>query len=164
MAAEALPTPLALPPLVALVGATGTGKSNLALSVARELGESGVAAEIINADAMQLYRGMDIGTAKVPESQREEIPHHVLDIWDVTREASVADYQGIARAAIRDVQSRGAVPLLVGGSGLYVSLIQRCALAWSSASSTKALRCCWPIWPPRILSQPRPSTPRTRDA
>jgi tRNA dimethylallyltransferase len=123
MAAEAIPTPLDFPPLVALVGATGTGKSNLALSVARELGESGVAVEIVNADAMQLYRGMDIGTAKVPESQRGGIPHHVFDIWEVTREASVADYQSIARAAIQDVQSRGAVPLLVGGSGLYVSAV-----------------------------------------
>jgi len=123
MAAEAMPIPLALPPLVALVGATGTGKSDLALSVARTLGESGVAAEIVNADAMQLYRGMDIGTAKVPEGQRWGIPHHVFDIWEVTREASVADYQSIARAAIRDVQSRGAVPLLVGGSGLYVSAV-----------------------------------------
>ena len=123
MAAEAIPIPLALPPLVALVGATGTGKSNLALSVALELGESGVAVEIVNADAMQLYRGMDIGTAKVPDSQRGGIPHHVFDIWEVTREASVADYQSIARAAIRDVQSRGAVPLLVGGSGLYVSAV-----------------------------------------
>ena len=123
MAAEAIPIPLALPPLVALVGATGTGKSNLALSVALELGESGVAVEIVNADAMQLYRGMDIGTAKVPESQRGGIPHHVFDIWEVTREATVADYQSIARAAIRDVQSRGAVPLLVGGSGLYVSAV-----------------------------------------
>jgi diguanylate cyclase (GGDEF)-like protein len=91
--------------------------------VARELGESGVAVEIVNADAMQLYRGMDIGTAKVPESQRGGIPHHVFDIWEVTREASVADYQSIARAAIQDVQSRGAVPLLVGGSGLYVSAV-----------------------------------------
>jgi len=123
MVAEAMPTPMALPPLVALVGATGTGKSNLALSVAGALSESGVPAEIVNADAMQLYRGMDIGTAKVPESQRGGIPHHVFDIWEVTREASVADYQGIARAAIRDVQSRGAVPLLVGGSGLYVSSV-----------------------------------------
>lgn len=123
MTAEAKPIPLALPPLVTLVGATGTGKSDLALSVARELGESGVAAEVVNADAMQLYRGMDIGTAKVPEGQRWGIPHHVFDIWEVTREASVADYQSIARAAIRDVQSRGGVPLLVGGSGLYVSAV-----------------------------------------
>ena len=123
MAVEPKPISLALPPLVALVGATGTGKSDLALSVARKLGESGVAAEIVNADAMQLYRGMDIGTAKVPEGQRWGIPHHVFDIWEVTREASVADYQSVARAAIRDVQSRGAVPLLVGGSGLYVSAV-----------------------------------------
>lgn len=121
MSAEA--KPLALHPLVAVVGATGTGKSDLALSVARTLADSGVPAEIINADAMQLYRGMDIGTAKVPVVERGGVPHHLLDIWEVTREASVADYQRVARAAIRDVQTRGAVPLLVGGSGLYVSAV-----------------------------------------
>ena len=123
MTAHAQAQPAQLPPVVALVGATGTGKSDLAIAVAKSLAEKGVTAEIVNADAMQLYRGMDIGTAKVPESQRGGIPHHVFDIWEVTREASVADYQGIARAAIRDVQSRGAVPLLVGGSGLYVSAV-----------------------------------------
>lgn len=121
MSAEA--KPLALPPLVAVVGATGTGKSDCALSVARTLADSGVPAEIINADAMQLYRGMDIGTAKVPVAERGGVPHHLLDIWEVTREASVADYQRVARAAIRDVQARGSVPLLVGGSGLYVSAV-----------------------------------------
>ena len=121
MSAEA--KPLALHPLVAVVGATGTGKSDLALSVARTLADSGVAVEIINADAMQLYRGMDIGTAKVPEAERGGVPHHLLDIWEVTREASVADYQRVARATIRDVQARGALPLLVGGSGLYVSAV-----------------------------------------
>jgi len=109
--------------VVALVGATGTGKSDLAIAVAKSLAEKGVTAEIVNADAMQLYRGMDIGTAKLAEAERQGIPHHLLDVWDVSREASVADYQALARAAIREVQSRGSVPLLVGGSGLYVSSV-----------------------------------------
>jgi tRNA dimethylallyltransferase len=112
-----------LAPLVAIVGATGTGKSDFAIALAQALGERGVASEIVNADAMQLYRGMDIGTAKVPEVLRGGIAHHVFDVWEVTQEASVAGYQAMARAAIRGIQSRGAVPLLVGGSGLYVSSV-----------------------------------------
>ena len=123
MPAHAQAQPALLPPLVALVGATGTGKSDLAIAVAQELGNRGVAAEIINADAMQLYRGMNIGTAKVPDTERGGIPHHLLDVWDVSREASAADYQALARAAIRSIQSRGHVPILVGGSGLYVSSV-----------------------------------------
>lgn len=123
MTAYAQAQPAQLPPVVALVGATGTGKSDLAIAVAKGLAEKGVTAEIVNADAMQLYRGMDVGTAKLPEAERQGIPHHLLDVWDVSREASVADYQALARAAIREVQSRGSVPLLVGGSGLYVSSV-----------------------------------------
>ncbi len=123
MTAYAQAQPAQLPPVVALVGATGTGKSDLAIAVAKGLAEKGVMAEVINADAMQLYRGMDVGTAKLPEAERQGIPHHLLDVWEVTREASVADYQALARAAIREVQSRGNVPLLVGGSGLYVSSV-----------------------------------------
>ncbi len=123
MGAEPLRQSAPTPPILAIVGATGTGKSDLALAVATTLHRSGLSAEIINADAMQLYRGMDIGTAKVPPSKRQGIPHHLLDVWEVTREASVADYQSVARSAILDVQSRGAVPLLVGGSGLYVSSV-----------------------------------------
>ena len=123
MTAYAQAQPAQLPPVVALVGATGTGKSDLAIAVAKGLVEKGVMAEVINADAMQLYRGMDVGTAKLPEAERQGIPHHLLDVWDVSREASVADYQALARAAIREVQSRGSVPLLVGGSGLYVSSV-----------------------------------------
>jgi len=113
----------ALTPVVAIVGATGTGKSDLAIELAQKLSETGDRVEIVNADAMQLYRGMDIGTAKVPETERRGIPHHLLDVWEVTREASVADYQAMARAIIQDIQSRGAIPLLVGGSGLYVSSV-----------------------------------------
>jgi tRNA dimethylallyltransferase len=123
MSAEAAPEAWQLPPLVVLVGATGTGKSEVAVSVASALAELGDNAEIVNADAMQLYQGMDIGTAKLPEAKRGGIPHHLLDIWEVTQEASVAEYQSIARAAIRGVQVRGSIPILVGGSGLYVSSV-----------------------------------------
>lgn len=123
MHSAATADPAVAPPVVAIVGATGTGKSDLAIELAQKLSESDVRAEIVNADAMQLYRGMDIGTAKVPESERRGVPHHLFDVWEVTREASVADYQAMARAKIQDIQSRGALPLLVGGSGLYVSSV-----------------------------------------
>ena len=106
--------------ILAIVGATGTGKSHLALDIAETLIASGQPAEIVNADASQLYRGMNIGTAKVPVAERRGIPHHLLDVLDVTEEASVAQYQIDARAAIVDIEARGAVPILVGGSGLYV--------------------------------------------
>lgn len=123
MPASAEARPSSLPPLVAVVGATGTGKSELALDIAGELTAGGGQAEVVNADAMQLYRGMDIGTAKLPPHQRRGVVHHLLDVWEVTLEASVADYQRLARAAIREIQSRGVIPILVGGSGLYVSAV-----------------------------------------
>ncbi|GAA2631318.1 tRNA (adenosine(37)-N6)-dimethylallyltransferase MiaA [Dactylosporangium fulvum] len=104
--------------VVAIVGPTAAGKSALSLHLAEALG-----GEVINADSMQLYRGMDIGTAKLTVAERAGIPHHVLDIWDVREPASVAVYQRLARAAIDDVASRGRVPLLVGGSGLYVRAV-----------------------------------------
>jgi tRNA dimethylallyltransferase len=105
-----------MPPLViAVVGPTAAGKSELSLRLARELN-----GEVINADSMQLYRGMDIGTGKVAAAQRAGVPHHLLDIWDVTESASVSEYQRLARAAIEDIGSRGRTPILVGGSGLYV--------------------------------------------
>jgi tRNA dimethylallyltransferase len=109
--------------IVAIVGATGTGKSGLSLDLAGRLAERGIAAEVVNADAMQLYRGMDIGTAKLPVEERRGIPHHLLDVLGISDESSVADYQAQARAAIDDILARGAVPLLVGGSGLYVSSV-----------------------------------------
>ena len=109
--------------LIAIVGATGTGKSGLSLDLAESFAARGVAAEVVNADAMQFYRGMDIGTAKLSVDERRGIPHHMLDVLAVSDEASVADYQVDARAIIRDIQSRGAVPILVGGSGLYVSSV-----------------------------------------
>ena len=112
-----------VPRLWAIVGATGTGKSALSLDLAEALADQGRPAEIVNADAMQLYRGMDIGTAKVPVAQRRGIPHHVVDVLEVTDEAAVAWYQDAARQAIADVHRRGADAILVGGSGLYVSSV-----------------------------------------
>ncbi|TFD82106.1 tRNA (adenosine(37)-N6)-dimethylallyltransferase MiaA [Cryobacterium sp. Sr8] len=111
------------PVLVVIVGPTGTGKSELSLDLAERLAARGQPAEIVNADAMQLYRGMDIGTAKLPVAERRGIPHHLLDVLAVTDEATVANYQRDARAAIDDISARGAVPILVGGSGLYISSV-----------------------------------------
>lgn len=104
-----------IPEVLAVVGATATGKSDLALDLAERLG-----GEVVNADAMQLYRGMDIGTAKLPPQERRGIPHHVLDVLEVTDEATLADFQSRSRAAIADITGRGRVPVLAGGSGLYV--------------------------------------------
>lgn len=111
------------PGLWAVVGATGTGKSELALSLAEELRARGNPAEIVNADAMQLYRGMDIGTAKLPPAQRRDIPHHLLDVRDVDQEAAVAWYQQQSRDAVAAIHRRGGDAILVGGSGLYVSSV-----------------------------------------
>ncbi|BDZ53431.1 tRNA (adenosine(37)-N6)-dimethylallyltransferase MiaA [Agromyces marinus] len=109
--------------LIAVVGATGTGKSRFALDLAHAIAATGRPAEVVNADAMQLYRGMDIGTAKLPEAEREGVPHHLLDVLEVTDEASVAAYQRDARRAIEAIAGRGGVALLTGGSGLYVSSV-----------------------------------------
>ncbi len=109
-------TPPALPsPVVAVVGCTAVGKSDLGVALAQRIG-----GEIVNADSMQLYRGMDVGTAKLTEAEQGGVVHHVLDVWDVRAEANVAGYQRMARAAFAAVRTRGAVPVLVGGSGLYV--------------------------------------------
>lgn len=108
---------------LAVVGATGTGKSALSLELAIALREAGRPAEIVNADAMQFYRGMDIGTAKLPMEERRGIPHHLFDVLDVTEEASVAWYQPTARGVIDELTARGVTPILVGGSGLYVSSV-----------------------------------------
>ena len=104
-----------LPPVLAVVGATAVGKSDLAVALAQRLG-----GEIVNADSMQLYRGMDVGTAKLSEAEQGGVVHHVLDVWDVRDEANVAGYQRMARAAFAAARARGAQPVLVGGSGLYV--------------------------------------------
>ncbi|WP_173159202.1 tRNA (adenosine(37)-N6)-dimethylallyltransferase MiaA [Phytohabitans suffuscus] len=104
--------------VIAVVGPTAAGKSALGIALAHALD-----GEVVNADSMQLYRGMDIGTAKLAPAEREGVPHHVLDIWDVTEAASVAAYQELARAAVDGVRARGRVPILVGGSGLYVRAV-----------------------------------------
>lgn len=103
---------------VAVVGPTGAGKSDLSLALAQQLG-----GEIINIDSMQLYRGMDIGTAKLPLDQRRGIPHHQLDIWPVTKPASVAEYRAGAIADAEDLMARGKVPIFVGGSMMYVQAL-----------------------------------------
>ncbi|RAX17382.1 tRNA (adenosine(37)-N6)-dimethylallyltransferase MiaA [Pseudarthrobacter sp. AG30] len=106
---------MAAPPVIAVVGPTGSGKSDLAVNLALELD-----GEVINADAMQFYRGMDIGTAKISVAERKGVPHHLLDIMDVTQEASVSTFQEQARNVIAAVHARGKRAILAGGSGLYV--------------------------------------------
>jgi tRNA dimethylallyltransferase len=103
---------------IAVVGPTAAGKSALAVALAEELG-----GEVVNADAMQLYRGMDIGTAKITSDERRGVPHHLLDVLDVTETASVAAYQRDARATVERLLDEGRVPILVGGSGLYVRAV-----------------------------------------
>ncbi|TFV72199.1 tRNA (adenosine(37)-N6)-dimethylallyltransferase MiaA [Blastococcus sp. CT_GayMR19] len=107
-----------LPPVVAVVGPTATGKTALAVALAHRLG-----GEVVNADSMQLYRGMDIGTAKPSVAERGGVPHHLLDLWHVRQPASVAEYRQQARAEIDRLRGDGVVPLLVGGSGLYVRAV-----------------------------------------
>jgi tRNA dimethylallyltransferase len=120
---------------LAIVGPTGTGKSQLALDVSERLG-----GEIVNADAMQFYRGMDIGTAKLPVAQRRGVPHHQLDVLDVTATATVARYQRDASADIEAIAARGKVPVLVGGSMLYIqSLLDE----WSFPATEPAVRAKW---------------------
>jgi tRNA dimethylallyltransferase len=106
------------PPVVAVVGPTATGKTALAVTLARRLG-----GEVVNADSMQLYRGMDIGTAKPDPAERDGVTHHLLDLWHVREPASVAEYRQRARAEIDRLRASGVVPLLVGGSGLYVRAV-----------------------------------------
>ncbi|MFS0716108.1 tRNA (adenosine(37)-N6)-dimethylallyltransferase MiaA [Arthrobacter sp. 1P04PC] len=106
------------PPVIAVVGPTGSGKSDLAVDLALALD-----GEVVNADAMQFYRGMDIGTAKITDAERRGVPHHLLDIMDVTKEASVSDFQRQAREAIDGIHARGKRAILAGGSGLYVRAV-----------------------------------------
>lgn len=120
---------------LAIIGPTGTGKSQLALDIAERVG-----AQIVNADAMQLYRGMDIGTAKLPVEERRGIPHHQLDVLDVTETATVAQYQRAATADIEAIAAAGAVPVIVGGSMLY---IQSLLDDWSFPATDPAVRARW---------------------
>ena len=124
---------------LAIVGPTGTGKSDLALAVAEKLSGQ-IAVEVVNADAMQLYRGMDIGTAKLTVAERRGVAHHELDVLDVTETATVAHYQQAAAADIEAIVARGALPLVVGGSMLYVqSLLDQ----WSFPATDPVVRATW---------------------
>ena len=116
-------TPPIKPELLCIVGPTGSGKSGLAINVAFELAKSGIKAEIVNADSMQFYRGMDIGTAKVPVAERSGIQHHMLDWLDIAEENTAARYQVEARKVISDLIEQGIIPIVVGGSMLYIAAL-----------------------------------------
>lgn len=109
--------------LIAVVGPTGTGKSDLALDIAAEIIARGGRAEIINSDSMQFYRGMDIGTAKLAVDERRGIEHHMLDVLEITQESTAADYQAQARPIVENLQAKGVTPIVVGGSMLYVAAL-----------------------------------------
>ena len=122
---------------IAVIGPTGTGKSHLALEVAERLG-----GEVVNADAMQQYRGMDIGTAKLSAAERRGIPHHQLDVLDVTETATVARYQQAAVADVEAIAARGAVPVIVGGSMMY---IQSLLDDWAFPATDPEVRARWEL-------------------
>jgi tRNA dimethylallyltransferase len=109
--------------LLAVVGPTASGKSLLAVAVAHRLAGLGNPAEIVSTDSMQVYRGMDIGTATPTTAERGGVVHHLLDVWEPSHAVTVAEFQAEARSAIADILSRAAVPIVVGGSGLYVSAV-----------------------------------------
>ena len=109
--------------LLAVVGPTGTGKSDLGIAIAKHLEATGRPAHIVNVDSMQFYRGMDIGTAKLPIAERGGIEHHLLDYLEVTDESTAAQYQDVARPLIEDLQARGITPIMVGGSMLYIAAV-----------------------------------------
>lgn len=118
-------SPDALPPLIVLAGATATGKTPLAIALAEGLRERGTTAEIISADSRQVYRGMDIGTAKVTAQERARVPHHGLDLVDPDQPFSVADFSACAVAALAGIAERGAVAILAGGTGFYLRAVAR---------------------------------------
>jgi tRNA dimethylallyltransferase len=109
--------------LIAVVGPTGAGKSDLGLSIVEQIVAAGGKAEIVNSDSMQFYRGMDIGTAKLSFTERRGVQHHLLDWLEITDESTAAEYQAVARPLIEDLQSKGITPVLVGGSMLYVAAV-----------------------------------------
>ena len=109
--------------LIAVVGPTGAGKSALAIEIAKHIIAKGGQAEIINCDSMQFYKGMDVGTAKLTLTERQGITHHLFDFLEITDESTAAEYQQIARPLILDLQAKGVIPILVGGSMLYVAAV-----------------------------------------
>lgn len=115
MGVQGWPVTTSGPRVLAVVGPTATGKSDLAVALAAAVG-----GEVVNADSMQLYRGMDVGTAKLTLAERRQVPHHLLDVWEVTHPASVSAYQRLARDVIDRLRAGGVTPVIVGGSGLYL--------------------------------------------
>ncbi len=109
--------------LIAVVGPTGTGKSDAGIAIAKHIEASGGKAEVINSDSMQFYRGMDIGTAKLSMDERQGVPHHLLDWLEITDESTAAEYQPVARAKILELQAGGVTPILLGGSMLYIAAV-----------------------------------------
>ncbi len=109
--------------VIAIVGPTGTGKSDLGLNLVEALAKRGEKAEIVNIDSMQFYRGMDIGTAKLSVEERRGISHHLLDWLEIRDESTAAEYQAVARPVIEELQGRGVTPILVGGSMLYIAAV-----------------------------------------
>lgn len=116
-------TSAAVPELLCIVGPTGSGKSNMAINISLELAKHGIKAEIVNADAMQFYKGMDIGTAKIPLSERAGVTHHLLDWLEINEENTAARYQVEARKVIAELIEEGIVPIVVGGSMLYIAAL-----------------------------------------
>lgn len=111
------------PKLIAVVGPTGAGKSDLAIAIAKQIIAAGGKAEIVNCDSMQFYKGMDIGTAKLSVAEREGIPHHLIDWLEITDESTAAEYQAVARPLIEKLQANEVVPIMVGGSMLYIAAV-----------------------------------------
>jgi tRNA dimethylallyltransferase len=109
--------------LIAVVGPTGAGKSDLGLAIVEQIIAAGGKAEIVNSDSMQFYRGMDIGTAKLSVPERRGVAHHLIDWLDITDESTAAEYQAVARPLISDLQAKGITPVLVGGSMLYIAAV-----------------------------------------
>lgn len=162
-----------VPPLVVLIGPTASGKSSLAIQLARSLDASGHPAEIVNGDSMAIYAGMDIGTAKPSASDRALVPHHLVDVLEVTQTSTVADFQQLAREVIARLRSSGRIPILVGDRPCT------CERSSTTSSSPGPIRRCAPggsaSWPPTALPHctrswfvaPRPgerSSPRTAGA
>lgn len=111
------------PKLIAVVGPTGAGKSDLAIAIAKQIIAASGKAEIVNCDSMQFYKGMDIGTAKLSVAEREGIPHHLIDWLEITDESTAAEYQAVARPLIEKLQANEVVPIMVGGSMLYIAAV-----------------------------------------
>ena len=130
---------MVFPPLVVIAGATATGKTGLSLRLAERLRSDGIPAEIVSADSRQVYRGLDIGTAKVDPAERARVPHHGLDLVDPDRPFSVADYADHARGALAAIAEQAGVAILVGGTGLYLRAIAR-GLATDALPSDAVVR------------------------